>query len=439
MSLPSMPSVSFRLKVILIPLFVLALGLAVHNRTLADQFFWTEDNSVDTWDDPTNWSPVGLPNSFEDEAIFGGFTNSPQIVQILSPKTVNTIEFNNPNSFSVETIGGSNLFLDTPSATTNAKVKVITGNHSFLGSGEITSLKDVDFEIAGGSTLSLDQSATMLNNNLLTKTGNGDLRFNQSSTFASGTVLGQAGVISGTGFIPASFDNFGSIIEPGALNTDTLSVAGNFTQSGQGVLSIEFDGVLPGQQDQLVIQGNATLGGTLDLNFLSALNPAPGQVFDLVSAASFTPGSFFDQVSGVAVGPGGFSVFFDGTKMTISAVFCDTVGDMDCSGAVDEDDVELFAWALRDETTYLDRYWFGELEVSAAPAWMADMDGGGVTFSDLQPFVDAVNASAAAAVVSVSDVLAIINGPTVPEPSSLTLFLLLVGMVGGKSSFLRRR
>ena len=435
-----MPGALFRRVVTVAGVLAALLACAAEKRAYAIPFAWNENNSFDTWIDLTNWTPLGFPDSPNDQALFGGIITGPQIVELASAVTVNTVDFDNANSYSIQILGGGTLFLNTPIATNNAEVNVFSGDHSFLGAGSVTALRDVDVDIASGSTLTMDQGALLLNTNQLTKLGSGDLRFNQSAAIDNGTVVGQSGTISGIGIVPADLNNLGSTVAPGELNAGALTVQGDFSQSTPGVLSMEILGILPGEQDVLDVQGTVTLGGTLDLQFLSPVSPAPGQVFDLVTARSFTAGAFFNDVTGTFYGTGGFGVYLNTTTNTVQASNCETFGDMDCSGAVDADDVEMFAWAVRDANTYLQRFWFQEFDEPASPPDMADMDGDTlVTFADIAPFVDEVN-NAALLGLTVQDVIDLINNPPlIPEPASISYCLLALGFLGGSGRMFRDR
>ncbi|HZT81154.1 MAG TPA: hypothetical protein VFA26_13060, partial [Gemmataceae bacterium] len=63
-------------------------------------------------------------------------------------------------------------------------------------------------------------------------------------------------------------------------------VAGNYTQSGTGILNMEISGPSASQIDQLMIAGQANLGGTLNVSLLFGFVPSTGQVYSLLTYGS---------------------------------------------------------------------------------------------------------------------------------------------------------
>jgi len=101
------------------------------------------------------------------------------------------------------------------------------------------------------------------------------------------------GQMKGSGSVLGNVVNAG-VISPGN-SPGVLSVAGDFTQT-TGVLAMELGALAA---DRLVVEGTATLGGTLEVSLWTAPNaspfvPGPGQQFDLVLAAVIA--GHFDQV-----------------------------------------------------------------------------------------------------------------------------------------------
>lgn len=116
------------------------------------------------------------------------------------------------------------------------------------------------------------------------------------------TVVG--GRVEGSGTILGGLVNAGWIA-PGN-SPGVLSIAGDFTQT-TGVLAMELGALAA---DRLVVDGTATLGGTLEVSLWTAPDepafvPTPGQQFDLVLAALIT-GDFdrieLPQIAGLAWG-----------------------------------------------------------------------------------------------------------------------------------------
>ena len=64
----------------------------------------------------------------------------------------------------------------------------------------------------------------------------------------------------------------------------TLTVTGNYTQTAAGVLNIEIGGYNAGTDfDQLNVQGNVSLGGTLNVTLLNGFVPNDGDAFQVLT------------------------------------------------------------------------------------------------------------------------------------------------------------
>ncbi len=108
----------------------------------------------------------------------------------------------------------------------------------------------------------------------------------------------QGGTIAGTGTFVGSFFNAGGTVKPGH-SAGILTIQGDYSQSSDGTLDIELGGQDPGTgYGQLLITGNATLDGTLDVSFLNGFVPSIGETFDIVSAANLTGAFSSVQIDG---------------------------------------------------------------------------------------------------------------------------------------------
>jgi fibronectin-binding autotransporter adhesin len=150
-----------------------------------------------------------------------------------------------------------------------------TRTGDFSNTGNVTVLGTSTFTVNG--TFSQTDGATTLGaGGTLTATGGVNL-------------LG--GVLSGSGTVNADVVNAGEL-DVGASGTPgVLTVNGNYTQTAAGVLNVEIGGSLPGTQfDQLVIAGQATLDGTLNVGLINSFSPAPGDSFKILTFAGSTGG-----------------------------------------------------------------------------------------------------------------------------------------------------
>jgi outer membrane autotransporter protein len=83
----------------------------------------------------------------------------------------------------------------------------------------------------------------------------------------------------------------GAIVSPGS-SPGTLTINGNYTQTAAGVLQMELGGLTPGSGfDRLVVNGHATLAGTLNVTLVNGFTPSVGDTFSLLSYTSRS-GSF---------------------------------------------------------------------------------------------------------------------------------------------------
>jgi autotransporter-associated beta strand protein len=80
--------------------------------------------------------------------------------------------------------------------------------------------------------------------------------------------LGNRQTIRGGGTLIGNINNAAGIIAPG-MSPGTLTLLGNYTQGGTGIMNIEVASL--SSFDQLLVSGNATLGGTLNIAFLPGI------------------------------------------------------------------------------------------------------------------------------------------------------------------------
>jgi len=84
-----------------------------------------------------------------------------------------------------------------------------------------------------------------------------------------------------------------------------LTLAGTLPQSTNGTIHIQIGGSNPGVNfDQLIVTGNATLNGTLNISLVNGFRPAGGDTFEIIKYASHT--GTFNNISGLDLGGGFF-------------------------------------------------------------------------------------------------------------------------------------
>lgn len=163
--------------------------------------------------------------------------------------------------------------------------------------------------------------------------------------------LNVQGLLRGTGSVQAPVTNRGTV-SPGA-SAGILSVAEYFqvtadpnTEVISGVLKIELagsDNSDPNnpQFDQLLVAGDATLGGELDVSMIFPFAPSPGQSFEIIDIGGLRTGTFSGLPELGFVGDYGAANLFitysggDGDDVALLSAL---PGDFDVDGDVDGDD-----------------------------------------------------------------------------------------------------
>jgi hypothetical protein len=140
-----------------------------------------------------------------------------------------------------------------------------------------------------------------------------------STTVDAGTVLGGTllsiggGTLAGTGTIQAAVVNGGVTSPGGSPGTLSLGPGQNYQQAASGTLRIELVGRT--QYDQLVVGGNASLAGTLELPLINGFVPHSGDQFQILTCASQT--GRFSQVNPPAVSGAVWIAHSNGTNVSV--------------------------------------------------------------------------------------------------------------------------
>lgn len=107
----------------------------------------------------------------------------------------------------------------------------------------------------------------------------------------SGLVLA-GGTLMGNGMIGGNVNNSAGTVAPGA-SPGILTINGNYTQGSSGTLAVDVGGTIAGTQyDQLVVNGNASLGGNLNTTLFGTYVPLPGDSYTFINATGTISGSF---------------------------------------------------------------------------------------------------------------------------------------------------
>jgi MYXO-CTERM domain-containing protein len=181
------------------------------------------------------------------------------------------------------------------------------GVTSFINEGSISVLPGASLAIGAPWT---NSGGTIQTDGLLTYTGGLNL------TMASG-------LLDGTGTLDSDLISTGATVSPGDNAAGHLTVTGNYNQGALGVLAINVAGYdQGGNYSLLTVQGQATLGGTLDLNAINGFVPQVGDQFTILDAGSAISGTFLNLTSDTGLG---YTVSFTGAsnnqvQVTITSV-----------------------------------------------------------------------------------------------------------------------
>jgi len=179
-------------------------------------FTWNVDASGD-WTRRSNWGS-GVPGV--DDTVyanhtvtFGPIISSRSTVFTNSDVSVRAITFDSSESYNVSGHGTISLVQGTATgAPTQSSITVAEGSHQFQA--PVSLQNDTSADVASEATLTFN-NALNLNNNSLTKIGDGTLAINNSLGSGGGTVNCDAGTCTGIGTVGGDLNNRGGTISPG--------------------------------------------------------------------------------------------------------------------------------------------------------------------------------------------------------------------------------
>lgn len=233
-------------------------------------------NKSGNWGVPQNWGPTtGVPGSApgRQTAIFGNVITSPQTIYTNGDRSVNRLEFNSANSYTITGTGSISMQADTSGGTpVNPTIAVSLGSHQLQL--KVNILDDTTVTVASGASLTFN-NVIDLHGKKLTSTGTVNIN---NSIIGGGTVAG-----SGTVAALTDVDIDGNLVTDGTL---LVSVGG----SGGGAFNVTGDAVLAGILDVLPQPGLApgqsftivSAGGRLDVHAL-ALDSSDVGIFKLAT------------------------------------------------------------------------------------------------------------------------------------------------------------
>jgi fibronectin-binding autotransporter adhesin len=200
------------------------------------------------------------------------------------------------NNGTTNTSGGGTATVTGTYTNTSTGTTTVTGNSTLKAGGSVSNAGTVT--VASGSTL----DAT---GNTYTQTG--------GTTTMDGLIKAtvaeiNAGTFEGTGTVSGDLSNVGGTVRPGDA-PGTMTVTGNYSQGADGTFEAGIDGTNASQISKLVVDGTASLSGTLDVDLLDGFQVANGDIFNIMSFASST-GDFTNfELNGNACTAGGADIY----------------------------------------------------------------------------------------------------------------------------------
>jgi hypothetical protein len=327
--------------------------------TEATLYEWSVDSSGD-WNVGGNWNILdgtfgNAPDAAEQTAILGSAIASTRTVFTDSALTINSVQFDNANSYVVA--GGGSVNLAQTQTGTLPNISVLLGTHEFQA--RVNLGDDTTVITATDATIEFNNRLDLAGHTL-TKTGDGTMAANNNVLTGGGMVDCQEGTCGGTGTIFGSLNN-DATVAPGN-SPGILTVDGNYTQGASGTLALEIGGLVPGEEhDKLVVTGTATLAGTLDVSLINGFTLAGDMEFDVLDFNSVVNDfSTFNLPSGLV---------WDVSDGTLCFGNCvgGSLTDYDNDGS----------WGLGDLNLVL--FNWNEDGASLPPAWLNSRPGAGTS------------------------------------------------------------
>jgi hypothetical protein len=245
------------------------------------------------------------------------------------------------------------------------RIATVNGNTAIQFATVMASSGTMTLQVQPGATLTV-QSAPRPGRVLLMAGGqlknNGTLTAHEVEAF-------QAGTISGSGVFSDDVRNTAGEVAPGD-GVGTMTIMGDFHQSDLGKLTIEIGGTAAGQFDSILVGGNVTLDGELNISLVNGFQPTTTRDFTVVTAASLSDLglTLTGSTSGFSLSVGG------GNRLILSFVGSGITGDFNSDGQYNCLDVDaLVADIVGPGTpTVYDLTGDGNVDHADLNAWLAE-------------------------------------------------------------------
>lgn len=268
------------------------------------------------WTNPGNWNPPMVPDNTVDtyNVTIDLLGISPYTVSLETPITIDSLELSssnatldlfdgvlNVNNFIAPVEGVLSFTGTTPSLnafSSNVVVRhelVASANNAFLGVASFDNFGVVN--VSGGLTLFSIGPISNSGGFHLSNGGRLDLIPGAPYTHVGSAVVAGSGTFAVDSNASGSIDMMdvftnSAVVRPGD-SPGILTIDGNYEQTALGSLEIEIGGLTAGtQHDRLVVNGNATLAGRLDLPLINAFTPSVNDEVTILTAGGSISGGF---------------------------------------------------------------------------------------------------------------------------------------------------
>jgi T5SS/PEP-CTERM-associated repeat protein len=249
---------------------------------------------------------------------------------------------------------------------TGGVVEVAEANSSWTMSGQLT-MRSGRLSIRSGGTVSVAGDTVFVSDGVTLNLEGGTFETNAVRFESAGVFRFVSGTLH-TSLFGASLVNQGGILAPGHSAGSTV-VNGDYTQQAGATLAIEIGGTTPSTQyDRVTVNGNAVLGGNLQLSMLNGFVPTPTDRFFIFEAnnpfaLTSVSGAFANVANGQRLtttdGLASFLVHygtgsaFSPRQIVLTNVLPAVPGDFNLDGIVNHLDIDRLAFAAHNDPNNL--------------------------------------------------------------------------------------
>ena len=344
----------------------LALDLIYGSNGMVVEFAWPTDETYESlsggglWSEASLWEQ-GVPSSLDmvnlTKTVPGNQTLTVDIDAFVHQATVRT-QPELTGTLTLVVPDGQNWSATSDvTVGTNASIKVDGGNFQAGGNVTVDGAGSARFIQTGGNVniggnLEL---ATVDGSGVYSLTG-GTLDLNGGAILMgfgspifdfSGGRLTNVRRVSADDPKDAKLVQVAGTLAPGN-SPGTIEIEGDYTIMNAGTLEIEVEGISPGEFDELLVGGNATLDGTLDIQLEETYDPSVGDMIAVLTASNIS--GEFSSVTTAMDDDTIMVPIYTGNMMFLCG---STIGDMDIDCDVDTNDIDEFVLALNDPIAYV--------------------------------------------------------------------------------------